>query len=165
MRLGSGNSGNVAQTEDDPTLSFGSKRPRGVTSIAKGSAQTKGIIFGLTFDSQIHVYNETDLKATQRDYGSNRTKKTMRCMSYWIKLSINRNGQQLLSGGQDGSAFLWNTSRAKVPGDARDDISVVRALTGHDGEVGAVDFGGDSLVTCGDDEVVRFWRAAPGEED
>lgn len=164
MRLGSGNSGNVAQTEDDPTMSFGSRRPRGITSIAKGSAQTKGMVFGLAFDSHIHVYDEAGLKAIRRDYGSNRTKKTMRCMSYWIKLSINRNGQQLLSGGKDGKGFIWNTSVVRERDEVLDTTPILSTLHGHTGEVGAVDFGGENIVTCGDDRVVRFWREISGED-
>lgn len=106
------------------------------------------------------MYDETSLDVVQRDYGSNGTNKTMRCMSFWVKMSISRNGQQLLSGGQDGNAFLWNTSRVC----ARDSVhglqesQILSALKGHKGEVGAVDFGGDTMVTCGDDAIIRFWR-------
>lgn len=159
VRLGSGNAGNIAETESDPTTSLSSKRPRGITSIVKGATHTKGMVFGLAFDSQIHIYNEIDLKSIAIDYGSNRTSKTMRCMSFWIKLSMNRSGQQLLSGGQDGNAYIWSTSSVGAEDARQTQITpVMTTLEGHEGEVGAVDFGGDNIVTCGADEVVRLWR-------
>lgn len=167
MRLGSGNTGVVRQTEEDPTTSSASGRPRGITSIVKGVAQSRGAVFGLAFNSQVHVYNETDLTTLHRDYGSNGIEKTMRCMSYWIKMCISRNGQHLVSGGQDGTAFMWNTGRATDVDNARvlqDQVPILSALHGHEGEVGPVEMDGDGvIVTCGVDGTVRFWREVADE--
>lgn len=164
--MGSGNiykrdqaNGCISRSDDDPTLSSHSKRPRGITSIVKGSGITRGMIFGLSFDSQIHVYETSNLGILRRDYGDNRTKRFTRCMSYSIKLGMHDDGDRFVSGGQDGNAFIWDThheggdtsvSNAKTE-------SFLRVLGGHTGEVGAVDIAGNMVVTCGIDRAVKIW--------
>lgn len=155
------NKANVGQSEEDPTISSSAGRPRGITSIVRGSGRTKGMIFGLAFDSRLHVYEDSELAVMHRDYGGNGTHKTMRCLSYCIKLGIHMSGEQIVSGGQDGAAFIWNTSGLGVAGVVAKENKKrpkMSKLAGHNGEVGAVDFAWDSLAACGIDGTVRIWR-------
>lgn len=87
-------------------------------------------------------------------------------MSYAVKLSTVGDGEQILSGGQEGSAFLWSTSYLETRGSARNtntreshsQESVVEELIGHTGLVGAVDNNRTGFATCGDDGLVRYWQ-------
>lgn len=146
-------SGNTTRMGEDPTTAQGSIRPRGMTSIVKGLGRTNDMIFGLAFNSQLHVYDISTLNVLHWDYGDNKTRRMMRCMSYWVKLGIHPDGDQLASGDRNGKACMWDTGRVK-----EECASVISNLTGHDGEVGAVDLDRDKLVTCGDDGIVRIWR-------
>ncbi|KAF2362604.1 WD40 repeat [Trinorchestia longiramus] len=68
-----------------------------------------------------------------------------RNMSHYVRMSASKCGRYLVCGGADGRALVWLTSRPGPP---------VAQLTGHAGEVSAVDWGqfeGDKIATCGDD--------------
>lgn len=158
-RLGSHNRGNVVQYGQDPTIT---KRARGLTSLAKGIGRTAQYIFGLAFNSQVHVYNANDLTVSERDYGNNSTEGFMRCMSFWIKMSMRTDGEQLVTGGRDGGVHVWDLSKIGGAGQSIDPREnrqpITQLVEGHTGEVGAVDFGYDIVATCSDDARVRTWH-------
>ena len=74
--------------------------------------------------------------------------------SFYVRASVSPCERWLATGGTSGSAFLFDV------GANRDDKLVTEGveLRGQEGEVGAVDWASDSLVTCADDGTVRIWR-------
>lgn len=156
-RLGSRNKGSVIQYGQDPTVEDNTKRARGLTSIAKGVGRTAEYIFGLAFNSQVHIYNATDLTISNRDYGKNSTKRFMRCMSFYIKLGIRTDGEQLVTGGREGAVHVWDIGNPSQTAAWSEERPVSQLVEGHTGEVGAVDYGHDVVVTCSDNATIKVW--------
>ncbi|XP_018011741.1 denticleless protein homolog [Hyalella azteca] len=71
--------------------------------------------------------------------------------THYVRMAVSSCGRYLVSGGADGRALVWLTSRPGPP---------VAQLTGHRGEVSAVDwgqFGGDKIATCGDEGMQKIY--------
>lgn len=165
LRMGTTNTKHVAESSTDPTMTLTSMRPRGITSITRGSGRTRGLVFGLAFDSQLHVYDEATLEIVERDYAGNSRTRDMRCMSYAVKLCTVGDGEWILSGGREGSAFLWDTGHVKAETRSVDrkeernhpEASLIEQLPGHVGLIGPVDNNRSGFVTCGEEGVIQYW--------
>lgn len=138
----------------DPTTLHGSRRSRGIISLASGSGPSAGLLFALGADSRIHTYDLPSLAARSTVY----THDKLQANFFYVGLSVSPCGRWLASGGsgKKGSAFLFdveNASRAdSVPQHGLE-------LQGHQTcEVSAVDWARNMLVTCIDDGTVRVWR-------
>ena len=138
----------------DPTTFQGSRRPRGIYSLAAGHGPSAGLIFGLGADSTIHVYTLPTLSPdpSQRYFHDD-----LKARSFFVSLSMSPCGRWLASGGasQEARAFMFDISTGCSSQDPRRRAVQVR---GQAGEVGAVDWAQDSLATCADDGTVRVWR-------
>lgn len=160
LRMGTTNTKHVLESDTDPTMTPKSIRPRGITSIVRGSGRTDGLLFGMAFNSQLHIYDEATLGVVERDYAVNSKTKDMLCMSYLVKLSIVGNGERILSGGKEGSACLWDIGclgTRRNAGEKVDRGPTIERLTGHAGVIGPVDNNRSGFVTCGDDGFVKYW--------
>ncbi|KAF4574732.1 hypothetical protein EYR36_006082 [Pleurotus pulmonarius] len=146
----------LCSSPSDPTISHGSSRPRGVTSIVEGHGPSAGIIFAVGTDSRIHTYSLPSLTPQVTSY----TKETMSTTSFYIRTAISPCGRWLACGGTGpkGKAFLYDVANAALPSLSQSVVEGVE-LTGQLGEVGAVDWAEDMLATCADDGTVRIWRA------
>ncbi|KAI9001274.1 WD40 repeat-like protein [Trametes punicea] len=161
-------------TSNDATTYAGSRRGRGITTLALGSGPTAALVFALGIDSRVHTYalpsltplsghtscaslrGDSDLVEDPRAFWDPRMKTT----SFYVRMATSPCGRWLATGGvADGKAYLYDISAA---GRARD---IGRAgwgcgveLKGQTGEVGAVDWADGMLATCADDGTVRVWR-------
>ncbi|KAI0688551.1 WD40-repeat-containing domain protein [Cytidiella melzeri] len=159
----------VEMSSEDPTLSRGTRRARGITSMTSGTGITAGLLFALSSDSRIHTYDATTLEPlsgwttdTNTDawsYGY----ENMRTNSFYVRLAMSPCGQWLASGGaRDGRAYVFDVSssdRARVQPSLYGDMRGRGIeLSGQKGEVGAVDWAPGQLATCADDGTVRIWR-------
>ncbi|TFK43204.1 WD40-repeat-containing domain protein [Crucibulum laeve] len=137
----------------DPTTLYGSRRPRGITSLTTGSGPTAGLVFAVGADARIHTYSLPSLTALPLTYSH----ENMQSNSFYVGLSVSPCGRWLASGGSGsvGSNFLFDVGGVARPGAvAQEGIE----LRGQIGEVGAVDWADDMLATCADDGTVRVWR-------
>ncbi|KAF9008739.1 WD40-repeat-containing domain protein [Cyathus striatus] len=142
-------------TAVDPTVLHGSKRSRGLISVAVGTGPTAGLIFALGVDSRIHTFTLPSLDALPIGY----THPGMQTNSFYVGLAVSPCGRWLGSGGTGtkGSNFLFDISNAASPqlwGQEQEGIE----LRGQRGEVGALDWAENALATCADDGTVRVWR-------
>ncbi|KAF4602327.1 hypothetical protein EYR40_005532 [Pleurotus pulmonarius] len=146
----------LCSSPSDPTVSHGSSRPRGVTSIVEGHGPSAGIIFAVGTDSRIHTYSLPSLTPRVTSY----TKETMSTTSFYIRTAISPCGRWLACGGTGpkGKAILYDVGNVTRPSLSQSVVEGVE-LTGQLGEVGAVDWTEDMLATCADDGTVRIWRA------
>ncbi|KXN87912.1 hypothetical protein AN958_07922 [Leucoagaricus sp. SymC.cos] len=142
-------------TPIDPTTLNGSKRSRGIISLAQGTGPSAGLVFGLGQDSRIHTYALPTLTAQPTDFHD----ESMHATSFYVKLSLSPCGNWLACGASNpkSSCFLFEV---KAAGRLDGSTGIQRAveLHGQKGEVGAVDWAGGSLATCADDGTVRVWR-------
>jgi WD40 repeat protein len=71
----------------------------------------------------------------------------------WDALAVSRDGQTLVSAGQDGGLTFWNLAA---------DPPTPRRVEAHAGQVNALVLSGDgtTLASAGDDGLVRFWDMA-----
>ncbi|KAF6762574.1 cell division cycle protein cdt2 [Ephemerocybe angulata] len=139
----------------DPTTLQGSRRARGILSLAAGSGPTAGLIFGLGADSNIHCYSLPSLEPqTSRQYSH----PNLKASSFYVTLSVSTCGRWLASGGTstDGRAFLFDVEASRSSGNSPSPTAV--QLSSQRGEIGAVDWAQDALATCADDGTVRIWR-------
>lgn len=137
----------------DPTTLHGSRRSRGIVSLASGSGPTAGIIFALGADSRIHTYTLPSLTTQTTSY----THENMQTNSFYVGLAMSPCGRWLASGstGTKGSNFLFDVSNAARPCSPSPNGVELR---GQLGEVGALDWADNAVATCADDGTVRVWR-------
>lgn len=137
----------------DPTTLHGSRRPRGIISLASGSGPCAGLLFALGADSRIHTYDLPSLAARSTVYAHD----NLQVNSFYVSLSVSPCGRWLASGasGKKGSTFLFDVENASRAGAAPQQGLELKAQTG---EVGAIDWARDMLGTCIDDGTVRVWR-------
>ncbi|KAF9057288.1 WD40-repeat-containing domain protein [Panaeolus papilionaceus] len=137
----------------DPT-SEGSRRPRGIISLANGTGPSAGLVFAVGADSRIHTYELPSLTPKVQTLQDTQ----LQAGSFYVGLSVSTCGRWLACGGSGdkGSSFLFDIENAAT----RPRLQPLKPieLKGHKGEVSAVDWAADSLATCGDDGIVRVWR-------
>ena len=137
----------------DPTVLQGSRRPRGIISLARGSGPSAGLIFAIGADSRVHTYDVPTLTPQRNSFQH----ENLQTNSFYVGLSVSPCGRWLACGGSGtkGNSFLFDVENA-----CRPFLPAQRAveLTGQTGEVGAVDWGRDMLATCADSGTVRIWR-------
>ena len=138
----------------DPTTLHGSRRPRGIVSLAKGTGPTEGLIFGLGADCRVHTYSLPSLVAQKTQY----THENLQSNSFYVGLALSPGGEWLATGstGKQGSCFLFDAKAAARPWVAPPGPGF--ELRAQLGEVGGVDWADDTLATCADDGTVRVWR-------
>ncbi|KAF8901681.1 WD40-repeat-containing domain protein [Gymnopilus junonius] len=137
----------------DPTTLHGSRRPRGIISMAPGKGPSAGLLFAIGADSRVHTYNLSTLSPQTTSMFHDNLKVT----SFYVGLSVSTCGRWLAcaSSGTPGSSFLFDVVNASWP------CSTTQKgveLKGQAGEVGALDWAPDALATCSDDGTVRIWR-------
>ena len=137
----------------DPTTLCGSRRPRGIISLASGSGPSAGLIFALGTDSRVHTYDLPSLTARSTVYKHD----NLQANSFYVGLSVSPCGRWLASGGsgKKGSTFLFDVENASRTGSVSQQGLELKWQTS---EVGAVDWAQDMLATCIDDGTVRVWR-------
>ncbi|EGO01673.1 hypothetical protein SERLA73DRAFT_49690 [Serpula lacrymans var. lacrymans S7.3] len=145
----------------DPTIMNGTRRPRGITSLAMGAGPTAGLIFASGADSHLHTYSLPFLMPLG-SYGH----PNMRISSFYVQVAVSPCGRWLASGSsdKDGSMFLFdvsNASRTFVSPSTRSAPAWLPngvQLQGQKGEISAVDWAEDMIASCADDHTVRIWR-------
>ena len=157
----------------DPTTYGGTRRARGITSLTQGSGPSRGLIFALANDSQVHTYDLGSLEPLSghtNDAGADpwsHAHANMRTNSFYVRVALSPCGRWLASGGAaNGSVFLYDVSAgarergAMTSCKAGSMAGQLRGveLHGQRGEVGAVDWAEGMLATCADDGTVRIWR-------
>lgn len=135
----------------DPTISHGSRRPRGILSLTAGLGPSTGLLFALGADSRIHTYSASSLTALPMSFADPNMHVNG---SFYISSAVSPCGRWLATGG-GGSTFLFDVAAAARP--------YAQALPGVElkaqlGEVYAVDWAEGMLASCADDRTVRVWR-------
>ncbi|KAF8639725.1 hypothetical protein AX17_000987 [Amanita inopinata Kibby_2008] len=145
-------------TTQDPTTLHGSRRSRGIISLASGHGPTAGILYGLGADSRVHAYTLPRLDAQESvDFSHEH----LQSSSFYVGLSVSPCGQWLASGGGTrikGSGFLFDIANSTRPWKQHEECRRGVELRGQLGEVGAVDWAQDMVAMCADDGTVRVWR-------
>ncbi|GAA5981733.1 hypothetical protein JCM11641_004229 [Rhodosporidiobolus odoratus] len=138
------------ETNEDAASSLctssSSARPHGIASMSLAPDGRR--IYALSTDSQIYAFNPLDLTlpAPVSTYSSLQA----RFSSFYVRCAVSPCSRYLASGSSDGGVLLWD-----VEGNGKDAVQVV----GHEKEVSGIDWAsGDSLATCSDDLLVRYWR-------
>ncbi|KAM5163191.1 denticleless protein homolog [Mantella aurantiaca] len=122
-----------------------STRKLGYTSLVLDS--TGSNLFASCTDDNIYMFNITGLNNDPVSvFGGHLNS------SFYVKSSLSPDGQFLLSGSSDHSAYIWQVSAPLAP---------PMMLQGHSQEVTSVtwcpsDF--TKVVTCADDNTMRVWR-------
>ncbi|KAF8915812.1 WD40-repeat-containing domain protein [Mucidula mucida] len=145
----------IVMSLNDPTCFHGSRRPRGIKSLCKGSGPTAGVLFGLSADARVHTYTMSTLVGCETSY----THSEMSSGSFYVGISVSPCGRWLSCGGPTGNAFLFDVHNAGRRGVTLGSQAV--KLNGGPevkGEIGAVDWSAEGVATCSDEGVVRFWR-------
>ncbi|XP_030051930.1 denticleless protein homolog [Microcaecilia unicolor] len=111
-------------------------------------------LFANCTDDNIYMFSLTGLKTAAVAVFSGHQNST-----FYIKSSVSPDGQFLLSGSSDHSAYIWKVSESHLP---------PVLLMGHSQEVTSVawcpaDF--TKIATCSDDNTVRIWRLKRGNEE
>ncbi|KAJ8966877.1 hypothetical protein NQ314_003271 [Rhamnusium bicolor] len=75
--------------------------------------------------------------------------------TFYVKSSLSKNGNYLISGSSDENAYIWNTKHSQP----------LVKLTGHTAEVTCVAWcnKNNSLITCSDDMTHKIWNVGPEE--
>lgn len=138
----------------DPTTLRGSRRPRGIISLASGTGPSAGLIFAFGADSQIHTYDLPTLTPLRTRLQHEK----LQTNSFYVGLSVSPCGRWLACGGSgtQGNSFIFDVENACRPFVSQACKGV--ELMGRAGEVGAVDWAQSMLATCTDDGTVRIWR-------
>ncbi|XP_075719409.1 denticleless protein homolog [Rhinoderma darwinii] len=124
-------------------------RKLGYSSLILDSTGTS--LFASCTDDNIYMFNVTGIKCDPVSVFSGHQNST-----FYIKSSLSPDGQFLLSGSRDHSAYIWQVSKPHAP---------PIMLQGHSQEVTSVtwsptDF--TKIVTCSDDNTIRVWRLKRG---
>nr|XP_033794203.1 denticleless protein homolog [Geotrypetes seraphini] len=111
-------------------------------------------LFANCTDDNIYMFNVTGLKTAPVAVFSGHQNST-----FYVKSSVSPDGQFLLSGSSDHSAYIWKVSESQLP---------PVLLMGHSQEVTSVtwcptDF--TKIATCSDDNTVRIWRLRRGNKE
>ncbi|XP_053565334.1 denticleless protein homolog [Bombina bombina] len=122
-----------------------STRKLGYSSLVLDS--TGSSLFANCTDDNIYMFNVTGLKSDPVSVFNGHQNST-----FYIKSSVSPDGQFLLSGSSNQSAYIWQVSDPMAP---------PTMLLGHSQEVTSVtwcptDF--SKIATCSDDNTVRIWR-------
>lgn len=154
----------------DPTTLQGTRRSRGITSLAAGHGPSVGYLFALGTDSRVHTYTLPSLEplsgyktcTSAEDDPWMHTHDRMQTNSFYVRLAVSPCGQWLASGSAaDGRVFLFDVSSTVSSGRVRlggYESGGAVELCGQTGEVGAIDWAEGMLATCADDATVRIWR-------
>ncbi|XP_075123224.1 denticleless protein homolog [Leptodactylus fuscus] len=126
-----------------------STRKLGYSSLILDSTCTS--LFASCTDDNIYMFNIAGIKRDPVSVFSGHQNST-----FYIKSCLSPDGQFLLSGSSDHSAYIWKVSNPYTP---------PVMLQGHNQEVTSVtwsptDF--TKIVTCSDDNTVRVWRLKKG---
>ncbi|KDR83394.1 hypothetical protein GALMADRAFT_235500 [Galerina marginata CBS 339.88] len=137
----------------DPTSLRGSRRPRGIISLANGTGPSAGLIFGIGADSRVHAYDLPTLAPRRNTFSH----ENLQANSFYVGLSVSPCGRWLACAG---SGNLGNTFLFDVENACRSASVAQRGveLKGQLAEVGAIDWAENALATCSDDGTVRIWR-------
>ncbi|OSX60335.1 hypothetical protein POSPLADRAFT_1047794 [Postia placenta MAD-698-R-SB12] len=161
----------VCSSGIDPTTVQGTRRARGITSLAPGHGPTAGLLFALGNDSRIHTYSLPSLEplsgyatppATEDPWAYSHV--NMQTNSFYVHLALSPCGRWLANGNAtDGRIYLFDVGSTASVGRAVEfgyDAQNMQAveLRGQAGETGALDWAHDMLATCADDTTVRIWR-------
>lgn len=108
-------------------------------------------------EARPYCVNEDCIVIRLYDFASGRVERVFRDPGRDIVLALDfsPDGARLLSGGQSGTAIIWDVSGFEPP----------RRLKGHDEDIYAVSFtrDGKRIVTGSDDMTAKVWDAATGE--
>ncbi|OCT77607.1 denticleless protein homolog A [Xenopus laevis] len=129
-----------------------STRKLGYSSLVLDPTGTN--LFASCTDDNVYMFNATGLKTDPVSIFRGHQNST-----FYIKASVSPDGQFLLSGSSDHSAYIWQVS---------DPMAAPVTLMGHCQEVTSVawcqsDF--TKIATCSDDNTVRVWRLKRSCED
>ncbi|KDQ17191.1 hypothetical protein BOTBODRAFT_128924 [Botryobasidium botryosum FD-172 SS1] len=138
-------------SSDDITLES-SGRTRGIASVALDERGEWA--WALATDGSIYTYPVLSLSTTPSDLPI-LSHPNLKSASFYVRLAFSPCGRYLASGSPNGEVYTWAVDDTPVP--------VPVELVGHERgkEVGAVDWGFDSLATASDDHTVRIWRPDP----
>jgi denticleless len=157
---------------------FSPRRARGISTLALGCGPSVGKLYALGIDSRVHVYNpygaagvplgyevesEEAKDGVVAAYSETFSHPRMATNSFYVRIGISPCGRWLASGSTGGSAYLFDISQSQYPRRAGHAVNNTRRwegiqLPGQRGEVGALDWGYETLATCADDGTVRIWR-------
>ncbi|XP_077138423.1 denticleless protein homolog [Ranitomeya variabilis] len=126
-----------------------SSRKLGYSSLILDSTGTN--LFASCTDDNIYMFNVAGLKSDPVSVFSGHHNST-----FYTKSSLSPDGQFLLSGSSDHSAYIWQVSSPRA---------APIMLQGHSQDVTSVtwsptDF--TKIVTCSDDNTIRIWRLKRG---
>ncbi|KAI0650098.1 WD40 repeat-like protein [Trametes meyenii] len=159
-------------TSLDPTTYGGSRRGRGITTLALGGGPAAAVVFALGIDSRVHSYHLPSLAAlsghalsTSNDAANPDdphafSDPRMKTNSFYVRMATSPCGRWLATGGvAQGQAYLYDVSAAaRADAAGRVGWGAGVQLKGQTGEVGALDWAEGMLATCADDGTVRIWR-------
>ncbi|KAJ0252952.1 Transducin/WD40 repeat-like superfamily protein [Hirschfeldia incana] len=133
-----------ASPQSDSTNSK-EKREHGIVSLSQDSSGT--LLTASCKDNIIYLYN-----ILQLDKGPVQSFSGGRIDSFFVRTMISPDGEYILSGSSDGSAYIWQVNKPQL------DPTI---LKGHDSEVTAVDWSPSEIgkvATASDDFTVRLWN-------
>ncbi|GAA5983193.1 hypothetical protein JCM10908_000190 [Rhodotorula pacifica] len=135
------------ETNEDAVTNTETTRPHGISSLTLAPDGRK--LYALSTDSSVvaldplnltHIAPLTTFTSPLNQHGS-----------FYIRCAVSPCSRFLASGSSSGDITVWDTEGSGRPEEA------VR-LRGHEIEVGQLDWSHNSLVSAGDDLLVRFWR-------
>jgi denticleless len=142
-------------------------RGRGLSSLAQGSNGTR--LHALGIDSSLYTLDPLALAHDEHLLPAVRPNGLAQGnATFYVRLAVRPCGRFVVSGTSKNDALVWDSEAPAYAAPVR--------LSGHKGEVGAVDWGRDAvrplyspshridanptaqIATCGDDMQVRLWR-------
>jgi len=138
-------------SSDDITLES-SGRARGIVSVALDEQGEWA--WALATDGSIYTYLALSLSTPSPDLPI-LSHPNLSSASFYVRLALSPCGKYLASGSSNGEVYTWAVDDTPT--------SVPVELVGHERgkEVGALDWGFDTLATASDDHTVRIWRPDP----
>ncbi|KAG0662509.1 hypothetical protein C6P46_003249 [Rhodotorula mucilaginosa] len=135
------------ETNEDAVMNTETTRPHGISSLRLAPDGRK--LYALSTDASIVALDPLNL--THAAPLITFTPSTVQHGSFYIRCAISPCSRFLASGTSGGEILVWDTEGS---GSGQEAVS----LRGHELEVGQLDWAADSLVSAGDDLLVRFWR-------